>query len=116
LVRAHRRPPLRIDEGRVLAERAHAMVDLSDGIASDAARIAECSAVRVVLDVGALPRAPRIDEVGDSPFWALGEDYELLAALSPEDAETSGFPIVGRVEKGSGLEPAGLPGWDSFRA
>ena len=92
------------------------MVDLSDGIASDAGRIAERSGCKVVLHVDAIPKAPRIEEVAeDLPFWALGEDYELLAALAPSDADASGLTIVGRVEEGSGVEPD-LGGWDSFCA
>jgi thiamine monophosphate kinase len=90
------------------------MVDLSDGIGSDAGRIAERSACKVVLDIDAIPRAPRIEGVADLPFWSLGEDYELLAALAPADAEASGLAIVGRCEEGAGVEPADLPGWDSF--
>jgi thiamine-monophosphate kinase len=115
LAGVHRRPPVRLEEGRVLARVAHAMVDVSDGIGSDAARIAERSGCGIVLDVRAIPRAPRIDEVADLPFWTLGEDYELLAALAPEDAAASGFTVVGRCEEGSGVEPD-IPGWDSFRA
>jgi thiamine-monophosphate kinase len=114
LVTAHRRPPLRLQEGKALAGVAHAMVDLSDGIGTDAGRIAERSGCKVVLDVEAIPKAALIDEVADLPFWTLGEDYELLAALAPEDAEASGFTVVGRIEEGSGVEPE-LPGWDSFR-
>ena len=114
MVEAHRRPPFRLEAGRQLARLAHALVDLSDGIGADAVRIAERSRCRVVLDVEAIPRAPRIGEVADLPFWTLGEDYELLAALVPEEARASGFPVVGRVEEGSGVEPE-LPGWDSFR-
>jgi thiamine-monophosphate kinase len=115
LVEAHRRPPLRLEEGRALARVAHALVDLSDGIGSDAARIAERSGCKVVLDLEAIPHAPRIEEVAHLPFWTLGEDYELLAALASADARASGFPIVGRCEEGSGVEPD-VPGWDSFRA
>lgn len=114
LVARHRRPPLRLEEGRRLARVAHAVVDLSDGIASDAARIAERSGCRLVLEPDRIPRAPRLEEVGDLPFWALGEDYELLAAVAPEDVDALGFPVVGRCEKGEGVEPAGLDGWDSF--
>ena len=115
LVERHRRPPLRLEEGRRLALVAHALIDLSDGIVGDAARIAERSGCRIVLDPDRVPRAPRSDEVGDLPFWTLGEDYELLAALAPVDAESLGFPVVGRCEEGSGVEPSGLAGWDSFR-
>ena len=115
LVEAHRRPPLRLEEGRSLARVAHALIDLSDGIGSDAARIAERSGCKVVLDFEAIPHAPRIEEVADLPFWTLGEDYELLAALAPEDADATGFTVVGRIEKGSGVEPD-LPGWDSLKA
>jgi thiamine-monophosphate kinase len=114
LVSAHRRPQVRLAEGKALSRVAHAMVDLSDGIGSDAARIAERSGCKVVLDGDAIPRVPRLDDVADLPFWTLGEDYELLAALAPEDAEASGFSVVGRIEQGSGVEP-NLPGWDSFR-
>ena len=115
LVERHRRPPLRLDEGRRLAQVAHALVDLSDGIASDATRIAERSKCRIVLEPDRIPRAARSDEVGDLPFWTLGEDYELLAALTPADAEALGFPVVGRCEEGAGVEPAELAGWDSFK-
>jgi thiamine-monophosphate kinase len=114
LVERHRRPPLRLEEGRRLAAVAHAMVDLSDGIGGDAARVAARSGCRIVLEPERIPRAARIDEVADLPFWTLGEDYELLAALAPADAEASGFAVVGRCEEGEGVEPD-LPSWDSFR-
>ena len=95
LVERHRRPPLRLEEGRRLGRVAHAVVDLSDGIAGDASRIAERSRCRVVLEPDRIPRAPRIEEVADLPFWTMGEDYELLAALAPGDAEQLGFAAVG---------------------
>jgi thiamine-monophosphate kinase len=115
LVERQRRPPLRLDEGRRLARVAHALIDLSDGIVGDAARIAERSGCRIVLDPGRIPRASRSEEVGDLPFWAMGEDYELLAALTPADANTFGLRVVGRCEEGSGVEPSELAGWDPFR-
>ena len=45
----------------------------------------------------------------------MGEDYELLAAVAPEDATALGLPVVGRVEEGSGVEPDLPAGWDAFR-
>jgi thiamine-monophosphate kinase len=115
LVERHRRPPIRLAEGKRLAGIAHAMVDLSDGILSDAARIAERSGCKLVIDVERLPLAPRLGDVSDLPFWTMGEDYELLAALAPDDAEAIGFPIVGHCEEGSGVEPDLPIGWDAFR-
>ena len=115
LVERQKRPVFRLEEGRRLAQSAHAMIDISDGILRDAGRIAARSGVRIVIDPKAVPLAPRVAEVADVPFWKLGDDYELLAVLTPNDAAASGFPVVGRVEEGSGVEPADLVGWDAFR-
>jgi thiamine-monophosphate kinase len=121
LVRMYRRPPLRLAEGRRLARVAHALVDLSDGIAGDAARIAERSGCRLVVEVERLALVPRIEEVGEAPFWTLGEDYELLAAVARDEAAALGFPLVGWCEEGAGVEvrlgggPLDVSGWDAFR-
>ena len=110
----HRRPPLRVAEGKELARVAHAMVDISDGIGADAARIAERSGCLLRLAIEDLPIADGVERVADLPFWTMGEDYELLAALAPEDAARSGFSIVGECREGAGVEPANLGGWQAF--
>ena len=121
LVALHRRPPFRLDAAAALAPKAHALIDLSDGLAFDAARISERSGCKLVIEVDALPLAPGLGEVADEPFWTRGEDYELLAALAPGDAVASGFPVVGRCEDGSGVElrnegaTVEVAGWDHFR-
>jgi thiamine-monophosphate kinase len=109
-----RRPPLRLKEGRKLARVAHAMVDLSDGIGADAARIAIRSHVMAAIAVDDLPIADGLDKVADLPFWTMGEDYELLAALAPDDARESGFFVVGECRAGLGVDPPDLGGWDAF--
>ena len=68
-----------------------------------------------MVDVERVPRAARLEEVAELPFWTMGEDYELLAAVAPEDATALGLPVVGRVEEGAGVDPDLPAGWDALK-
>jgi thiamine monophosphate kinase len=89
------------------------MLDLSDGIAPDTARLAARSGRRVVVD---LDRVPLAEGAGLDDL-AFGEDYELLAAVE----DPGGFPVIGRCNDGEGVElirngePVVLGGWEHFR-
>ena len=101
------RPPLRVEEGVRLAQHAHAMLDISDGLARDAGHIAARSGVRCVIELDRVPLAEgaTVEDLG------YGEDYELLAAVKDAD----GFTVIGRCEEGEGVEGLGsLGGWDHF--
>jgi thiamine-monophosphate kinase len=64
-----------------LGERLHAMIDLSDGLGRDAARVALASGVRLELDATSFPLA----DAARSPLDSArdGEDYELLFCIEP---------------------------------
>lgn len=82
-------PAPRIAAGQWLAAHgAHAMLDLSDGIPSDAGHLAAASGVAVEIALEQVPVHPSavqaaLDARGDPVIFAAkgGEDYELLVAM-----------------------------------
>ncbi|MFO0624508.1 MAG: thiamine-phosphate kinase [Polyangiales bacterium] len=119
---AWRTPRARLDLSAALARHAHACIDVSDGLALDAARLAEASSVGIDLDLTAL-RALVPDDVRDDEILHGGEDYELLAT-GPASQFPAGWFIVGAVTSGAGVwlraadrrEPLSPRGWDHFSA
>lgn len=141
LIRTQLRPEPPVSAGPRVAGVATAMMDVSDGLAMDAARIARAADVRVELrrelvqpfvdDVAAgfdelrerWPECP--SHSGDDLTRYVvggGEDHSLLATFPPDRELPEGFRPVGHV---AAFDPVGArvvlegeavdSGWDPFR-
>ncbi len=89
---------------------ATAMLDVSDGLAIDARRIAAASGVRVDVFSAELESPASLEG---------GEAHALLATFPPGAVLPGGFRVIGRVEAGEGLSVDGVPyaargGWDPY--
>jgi thiamine-monophosphate kinase len=135
LVRAHLAPRPPYPDGPAAgAAGAHSMIDTSDGLLRDAARLAVASGVRIDLDPAALDPA-LLEPDGDltraaallgdparALTWALtgGEDHAMLATFAPQATLPPGYRVIGRVLEGraqvlvGGRPWTGRPGWTHF--
>lgn len=101
-------PRPRVAAGRALAlsGRVTAMMDLSDGLASDLARLAQASGLGARVWARAVPLGPGLPGLAaaleaDPLDWALrgGEDFELLFTCDPAD-----LPILTKAASGADHE------------
>ncbi|WP_438352729.1 thiamine-phosphate kinase [Microbacterium sp. CJ88] len=90
---------------------ATALMDVSDGLALDARRLAEASGVTLALD--GIESGPSLDG---------GEDHALLATFPADHPIPDGFRAIGKVVAAGdvalrvdGAEPMGRGGWDPYR-
>ena len=139
LLRKHLHPEPRVQLGRWLIKNriATAMMDLSDGLSSDLARLCAASNVGAYVTESALPKARRAfannfepEEMRQATLHG-GDDYELLFTARPSQVKevSRGFQGVTLTEIGeitserklATLDPNGrfvalkAQGWDPFR-
>jgi len=90
-LRAHLRPEPRVAFGRRIGQSglAHSMIDVSDGLAQDLARLCEESKVAAILDFDSAPVADEVSLVKSEAAFDFaisgGEDFELLLTASRDD-------------------------------
>ncbi|MFM9943475.1 MAG: thiamine-phosphate kinase [Hyphomicrobiaceae bacterium] len=135
---AYMRPQPRLGLRGALRAHAAAAMDLSDGLAKDLDRMCRASGCGAIVQVANVPMLPVVrTAVAAAPkHWqdvlASGDDYEVLAAVAPENAaafeaaaQRDGVAVtaIGAFRAGSGVElldAAGAPltlvrsGWDHF--
>jgi thiamine-monophosphate kinase len=133
-LRKHLYPLPRLELGRWLAEKhlASAMMDLSDGLSTDLARLCAASGVGAKIDGDSLPVSGFADSTEDARKLALhgGDDYELLFTVRPGNEkrlpdEYRGLRLtrIGEITKArkilvrEGTKSVDLRpgGWDPFR-
>lgn len=131
-------PTPRVELGLALRGLASACIDVSDGLAVDAGKLAAASGCGVRIDVESLPLSEALVAVAGQARareWCLagGEDYELCFSLPPgrlaelpDALEPAGCPVrcIGVLEAEPGVRvclggrAADVPtsGWDHFRS
>ncbi len=133
-LRKHLYPKPQIELGRWLAENrlASAMMDISDGLSTDLARLCGASEVGAVIAEGALPGPKGVPDSGaDRLALHGGDDYELLFVVRPgrvkelkkryRGVKISCIGVITKkrkllLSKGEGIAEELVPGgWDPFR-
>jgi thiamine-monophosphate kinase len=110
-VMAQLAPQAPISDGRVAAiAGATSMIDLSDGLALDARRVAAASGVAFDLSLASIGSKDALDG---------GEDHSLLATFPAGTTLPGGFRAIGQVVAGIGVFVDGVAheergGWDPY--
>jgi len=110
----HLSPVPRVQEGRLLADSGfvHAMIDISDGLSSDALHIGHGSRVGLSIHADALPitaetkaaaQTLQVDPV--KLAMQSGEEFELLCTIDPNQVESLASRMVDQT--GLSLTPIG---------
>jgi len=127
LVEAYRRPEPPYDAGPVAADAgATSMIDVSDGLVSEARHLAQASGVAIDISTKAFEVPEPLQAVGaalgaDPMQFILGggDDHALLATFPSAKKVPAGWIVIGTVSAGEGVTVDGAPydgpsGWTHF--
>lgn len=111
-VEAYRRPYPQLAAGQALSGSVTAMMDVSDGLLIDTARMASASAVAAVIDLDAIPLSPvhpgigfGHDRIARIDAATAGDDYQLLFTSSlPLPPMPCPVTRIGTMVRGTGLQ------------
>jgi thiamine-monophosphate kinase len=124
-IRRHLYPEPRHRAGHAIAEIAHAMIDVSDGLSRDLTHIIRESGVSARINKDQLPAA---DGASEAHVLHGGEEYELLVAAPelPREVEAVPLRLIGEIipsagehqillKDGSSESVLAAQGWDHYR-
>ncbi|WP_300402526.1 thiamine-phosphate kinase [uncultured Nocardioides sp.] len=127
LVEAYRRPAPPYDAGpEAAAAGATSMIDVSDGLLSEAGHLARASGVRIDVRTGTLEVPEPLHAVaaatGSDPLRYVlggGDDHALLATFADAASVPAGWTVIGAVTEGEGVTVDGASydgpaGWTAF--
>jgi thiamine-monophosphate kinase len=109
LVRRFLRPTPQISTGRALLGKAHAAIDISDGLAGDLSKLLTASGVGGEIEIDMLPTSESLRErfsAEEQRYLVLcgGDDYELcFTATHDAVVDIPGVTEIGRVHDSTGL-------------
>lgn len=110
LAQAYRRPQPQLGAGRILAPMVSAMMDVSDGLLIDAARLAAASGCAAMIDLDMVPLSADARQLAGEDRSARlaaatgGDDYQLLFATAhPLPPLPCPVSRIGQMVPGSGL-------------
>ncbi len=109
LVSAYLRPHPMLAEGQALASQVTAMMDVSDGVLIDAARMAAASGLAVRIAIDALPLSDALiahagnDREARLAAATAGDDYQLLFALPAGQTPAVAATRIGALAEGEGI-------------
>ncbi len=104
---AYRRPQALLSTGWALAPHVSAMMDVSDGLLLDAARMARASDITLAIDGDSVPLGCPAERRAEALRW--GDDYQLLFTAPPQAVPPVAAFRIGEARK-AGAAPILLDG------